>query len=118
MKISVSLLLKKTSRLTNSKDFKKIINPLNLKQKRSGVCWYCRPNDAGYPRIGIITPKRAVNRAADRNRYRRIIREIFRLNQNMFGGVDIVALVRSDNRLISDFWTMNGELLNLSKILM
>lgn len=38
-----------------------------------------RPNQAGFPRLGMIVAKRLLGRAVDRNRVKRCIRESFRL---------------------------------------
>ena len=52
-------------------------------------------NDLQYPRLGVVVPKRQVRLAHDRNRFKRIIRDHFRLHQSLIGGRDIVVLVRS-----------------------
>ena len=38
-----------------------------------------RPNQVGFPRLGMIVAKRVLGRAVDRNRVKRCIRESFRL---------------------------------------
>jgi len=38
-----------------------------------------RPNQVGYPRLGMIIAKRLLARAVDRNRVKRCVRESFRL---------------------------------------
>jgi ribonuclease P protein component len=47
-----------------------------------------KPNGLGYPRLGMIVPKRAVALATRRNRLKRLIREWFRLNQARLSGRD------------------------------
>lgn len=37
-----------------------------------------RPNECGYPRLGMIVAKRLLKRAVDRNRVKRCVRETFR----------------------------------------
>jgi ribonuclease P protein component len=37
-----------------------------------------RPNQVGYPRLGMIVAKRLLKRAVDRNRVKRCVRESFR----------------------------------------
>ena len=38
-----------------------------------------RPNQVGFPRLGMIVAKRVLTRAVDRNRVKRCVRESFRL---------------------------------------
>jgi len=45
-------------------------------------------------RIGFIIAKKNIGNAVKRNRYRRIIRECFRLNQHRFSHIDIVVIAR------------------------
>lgn len=52
-----------------------------------------RPPNAD-PRIGLVTGKRRVRRAVDRNRIRRLTRESFRLRKAALPPLDIVILVR------------------------
>lgn len=44
-------------------------------------------------RIGLIVGKRALRRAVDRNRVKRVIRETFRLNRQELPKADIVVQV-------------------------
>jgi ribonuclease P protein component len=53
---------------------------------------YYRRNELPYARIGIISSKRNVRKAVDRNRIRRIIKEQFRLNQLDLPNMDIVFI--------------------------
>ena len=55
---------------------------------------YCRKNRAGRSRIGY-TVSNKVGHAVVRNRIRRRLREIYRLNEDMLtSGVDIVVVAR------------------------
>ncbi len=53
-----------------------------------------RPNGLAHARLGLAVPKRHLRRAVDRNRFKRIVRESFRLNQAGLAGLDIVVLAR------------------------
>jgi len=55
---------------------------------------YARPNGLGHPRIGIVASKRAAPRAVDRNRAKRLVREVFRQMQARLGGTDVVVQLR------------------------
>ena len=59
--------------------------------RRAGVSVQTRPNTLGCPRLGLIIPRRVVPRAVDRNRFRRQLREWFRLNQQQLGSRDILV---------------------------
>ncbi|WP_228721406.1 MULTISPECIES: ribonuclease P protein component [Desulfosediminicola] len=61
-----------------------------------GFSLICCPNDLGYSRIGISV-NRKIRGAVRRNRIKRIIRESFRLERELYpSGADIVFAVRPD----------------------
>jgi ribonuclease P protein component len=51
----------------------------NQRARTDYVMVMARPNQAGYPRLGMIIAKRQLARAVDRNRVKRCVRESFRL---------------------------------------
>lgn len=50
-----------------------------------------RANNLDCARLALVVPKRHAPRAVDRNRIRRIVREVFRLNQRQLAGRDFVV---------------------------
>lgn len=50
------------------------------------------PNGLERPRLGLVV-SRKVGKAVIRNRTRRVLREVFRLNKDRLGGVDVVIRV-------------------------
>lgn len=50
-----------------------------------------RPNVAGHARLGMVIPKRLLDRAVDRNRMKRCIRESFRLARAALPACDFVV---------------------------
>ena len=55
------------------------------------------PNTHG-PRLGVIAGRHAWPRAVDRNRFRRLVRETFRLLQNRLQPRDYIVRARSPQR--------------------
>jgi ribonuclease P protein component len=56
------------------------------------------PSDSG-PRLGVIAGRNAWPRAVDRNRFRRVVRETFRLLQHRLQQRDYVVRVRSPQQI-------------------
>lgn len=55
---------------------------------------YARPNGLVHARIGIIASKRVAPRAVDRNRAKRLVREVFRAMRYRLTGTDVVVQLR------------------------
>lgn len=58
-------------------------------------------------RLGLAVSKKQVKRAVDRNRIKRLIREVFRHRRDSLKGYDLVvmagpAVLRSDNRELAE----------------
>jgi ribonuclease P protein component len=68
-----------------------------------------RPNDAEQARLGMIAGKKAAPRAVDRNRAKRLIREIFRSTASRFGAYDVTVQLRNDLRAEQNI-ALRGEL--------
>ncbi|MCW5604667.1 MAG: ribonuclease P protein component [Burkholderiales bacterium] len=54
-----------------------------------------RPNEQRQARLGIVAGRKALPRAVDRNRGKRLTREVFRQSQVELGALDIVVQLRS-----------------------
>lgn len=54
-----------------------------------------RKNELEVPRLGLIVSKKSAKRAHDRNRFKRVTRESFRLLQHRLPFVDIVVMSRA-----------------------
>ena len=74
---------------------------------------YARPNRMGVNRVGITTGKK-LGHAVVRNRARRRLREVYRLNEHLFKpGYDIVVVARA--RCVSaDFQKLTKAYLSLA----
>jgi len=49
---------------------------------------FVRRNDSGHHRLGITASKRVARRAVDRNRMKRVLREMFRLSEMTLQALD------------------------------
>ena len=75
---------------------------------------YCRKNKLGHNRLGITVSVK-LGHAVVRNRTRRRLREIYRLNEHRFArGYDIVVVARSA-AVDADFAVLERAYLNLAK---
>lgn len=75
---------------------------------------YARPNRLGLNRVGITTGKK-LGHAVVRNRVRRRLREVYRLNEDKFTpGWDIVVVARS-RCIHADFLKLTDAYLSLAE---
>ena len=75
---------------------------------------YARPNRLGVNRVGITTGKK-LGHAVVRNRARRRLREVYRLNESMFKpGYDIVVVARQ-KCITADFQKLTKAYLSLAQ---
>ena len=75
---------------------------------------YARPNRLGVNRLGITTGKK-LGHAVVRNRARRRLREVYRLNEHLFKpGYDIVVVARS-RCVTADFQKLTKAYLSLAQ---
>jgi len=83
----------KRLRLLRASEFERVFAARN---SASNPCFtlYGAANEAGHPRLGI-TVSRKVGNAVARNRWKRLLREAFRLSQHALPAVDLVCVARS-----------------------
>jgi ribonuclease P protein component len=81
----------KENRLLSSRDFQRVYRRGRLFQDRYFRIFYLeRP---GPPRLGL-TVSRKLGKAVARNRIKRVIREAFRLNKELFMDLDLIVQPR------------------------
>jgi ribonuclease P protein component len=70
--------------------------------RRPGFTVAFRANAFGVPRLGVIVPKRVFPRAVDRNRMKRMLRELFRAHQARLGSRDILIRVTATKPALAE----------------
>lgn len=76
------------------KQFKQTLKRTKGKTSTPAIDIQYGNNDFGYPRLGVIISKKNIKRATTRNRFKRVIRERFRLNQHKLKPVDIFVFIK------------------------
>lgn len=81
-------------RLLTPRQFKTVFDSPSGKAPGKHVLLLARTNDLDHPRLGLVIGKKSVKLSVERNRLKRLIRDSFRHNQDLLGGVDIVVVAR------------------------
>ena len=84
----------KAQRLLNKKDYSRVFDNAPIRASHQNFLVLCRPNDLGYPRIGLVIAKKHVRTAVGRNLVKRVARESFRLQQHKLPAIDAIVLAR------------------------
>lgn len=84
-----SYAFERRARLLKTDDFSSVFN---FRKRVSGryLVFHYQSNELAYARLGLVVGKKIARRAVDRNYIKRVIRELFRLNQHQLPGVDLV----------------------------
>lgn len=80
--------LRKTDEFSSVFRFKRVF-------RGAGLDLHVAPNGLDMARLGLIVPKKVWPRAVDRNRIKRIAREVFRLGQADWTGLDMIVRVKA-----------------------
>lgn len=80
-------------RLVTTADFKSVFDKSNKVSQRCLLVLF-KPNQKSHARLGLVIGKRAINRAVDRNRTKRVLRESFREIQEKLIGFDVIVIAR------------------------
>ncbi len=95
----------KKLRLLNALDYQPVFNKTQYKVSCRYLLVLAKRNEKPQPRLGLVIAKKNIAKAVQRNRVKRVIRESFRLNQDLLKHLDIVILTRPglgnlDNKVI------------------
>lgn len=82
-------------RLLNKKDFSQVFDKVDYRVGKGPILILARKNNLDHPRLGLVVRKKFLKLAVDRNRLKRLSREIFRLKQHRIANLDIVVMNRS-----------------------
>lgn len=67
-----------------------------VKIHKHGFSVYFRAHDRSTARLGLAIPKKALRKAVDRNRIKRLVRESFRCNLYRIQSCDVIFLARKE----------------------
>lgn len=81
------------AKIVKTDDFSSVFNLRKRIASQHLVMRY-RLNEANQPRLGLIVSKKTAKSAVQRNYMRRVLRELFRLNQQNFPVIDLVIQVQ------------------------
>lgn len=90
----VGLDFSKQKRLLEAHQFKRVFDLPDKKLSTSYVLLLACKNDFNHSRLGLVIGKKNVKLAVQRNRLKRQIRELFRLNQHLISNYDVVVIAR------------------------
>lgn len=65
-----------------------------IKASSPNLTILARANSIDHARIGIIVSKKTMKLAVDRNRFKRLTRNHFRLNNSIFPNIDMIVLAK------------------------
>ena len=93
MEEKVRLTFTKEERLRKKREFERVFNH-GKSLGGSTVAFYFVENEFGRPRAGFIASKKVSRKAVERNRAKRLMREVFRLNKHRLGPYDLIFIAR------------------------
>jgi len=103
----------KKERLHLTKDFKKVYELGNTYHSKKLVL-FVLPTSNSIRRIGFVVGKK-IGKAVKRNKVKRLLREVYRLNKNsLISGIDLVVVAKKDTAEMS-FKDIEKELMRLFK---
>lgn len=79
-------------RLLKPGDFRFVFENTRYKVYCPGFLLLATPSESEKPRLGFVIGKKNVKLAVTRNRFKRMFRESFRLNQHQLPCVDVIVL--------------------------
>lgn len=84
----------KEAKLIKTDEFSSVFN-FRKRISAKFLALHYQPNSVGRARLGLVVGKKIAKRAVDRNYMRRLLRELFRLQQHDIAHVDLVIRVQN-----------------------
>ncbi len=82
------------SRLLNAADYKRVFDDVQAKAGHRHLLLLARPNTGTQHRLGLVIAKKHVRLAVQRNRIKRLTREVFRHLPKSEPPLDVIVLAR------------------------
>ncbi len=93
MSFLLSSTLPKVHKIHKSSIYEEVFgNGKRLNSNYFTVCY--KANLLGFPRLGLVVSKKNFPAAVKRNRVKRILREVFRRNKELFASLDVVIIAK------------------------
>jgi ribonuclease P protein component len=83
----------KQAKIVKTDDFSSVFN-LRKRISQQHLVMRYRVNDMSRPRLGLIVSKKTAKLAVQRNYMRRVLRELFRVNQHHLPSVDLIVQIQ------------------------
>ena len=84
----------KAKRLLNAKDYSRVFDGAEAKASHKHLLLLAKTNSEPGHRLGLVIAKKNIRKAVQRNRVKRIAREVFRQLPNTDPKLDVVLLAR------------------------
>jgi ribonuclease P protein component len=93
-------------RLLDAAAYGRVFDAAELRASHKYLLFLATPNTLNHHRLGIIVAKKNVKLSVQRNRFKRIVREVFRNRAPDARGLDVVVMARKgvdalDNKALS-----------------
>lgn len=86
----------RSARLTEARDFDRVFRSASVRARHGALRLSAVPNRMQTARLGLVVGKRALRKAPQRNRAKRVLRETFRRRRHELPAMDIVIQVTGD----------------------
>jgi ribonuclease P protein component len=84
----------KEDRLLDAGAYRQVFDQVDAKVSHKNLLLLATKNNLKHDRLGLIIAKKHVRLAVQRNRIKRVIREVFRNHPSQSPGLDIIVLAR------------------------